>query len=370
MKKLNNALVLLVAVSAIYISDGSRCNATSAAGGRRAAQKESQDQRKPATKNLAIFIFNGVQIIDYTGPYEVFGHAWDADKDQELFNVYTVAEKTDPITTWMGMTVVPKYTFENAPKADIVLLPGGDTHLELKNPKAIKWVKDRAGEAEYIMSVCNGAFFLAEAGLLDGKTATTYYALIDALKADAPKAKVVIDQRFTDNGKIITTAGLSSGIDGALHLIDKIAGRGEAQRVALNMEYNWQPDSGYARASFADRYLRKIVGREDDFKLPKGTSMKILGQQGDRESWEKQWWVRTDLSVEALSKVINARLGERWTNQSTKSVNTVSGTTWTFKGEDGQTWSAFSKIQPVNVGKNKYKLTIRLAQGDNSAGSL
>jgi transcriptional regulator GlxA family with amidase domain len=168
-------------------------------------------EKKPGPHSVGIFIFNGVQIIDYTGPYEVFGHApWD-------LNIFTVAETADPVTTWMGMSVVPKYTFENAPKADILLVPGGDIRQQIKNPKVIKWLQDRAGEADYVMSVCNGAFFLSKAGLLDGNTATTFYDMIDDLKKDAPKARIVRDQRFSDIGKIITTAGLSSGIDGALH---------------------------------------------------------------------------------------------------------------------------------------------------------
>ena len=108
-------------------------------------------QKKSAPRNLAIFIFDGVQIIDYTGPYEVFGHAWD--NDQPLFNIYTVAEKADPITTNMGMTVVPKYTFDNAPKPDIILLPGGGVNKHLKNPNVIKWVQERAQIASQTASL-------------------------------------------------------------------------------------------------------------------------------------------------------------------------------------------------------------------------
>jgi putative intracellular protease/amidase len=324
----------------------------------------AQKETKPAPRNLAIFIFNGVQIIDYTGPYEVFGQAMN--NGQHLFNVYTVAEKADAITTNMGMTVVPKYTFDNAPKPDVILLPGGGVGQHLDNPKVIKWVQERAAEAEYVMSVCNGAFYLGKAGLLDGKTATTYYGLIDDLKQLAPKAKVVTDQRFTDNGKIITTAGLSSGIDGALHLVERIAGRGRAQEIALNMEYNWQPDLGYARASFADKYLRKALGREG-FKLPDGVGWKVLGQQGDRNSWEKNWAVHIDLSAQDLLKIIDGKLSEGWAKQSTSHANGTSKTLWKFTDEEGKTWSAFSNIQPVSGEKNAYTLTIKLARGDASA---
>src|SRR5207237_4144378 len=175
-------------------------------------------------------------------------HAWDGE--QPLFNIYTVAERAAPITTNVGMTVVPKYTFANAPKIDVLVLPGGDTRAGVNNPAVIKWVQDTAASAEYVMSVCNGAFYLAKAGLLDGLTATTFHGLIDQLKVAAPRTRVVIDQRFVDNGHIITAAGLSSGIDGALHLVEKIMGRGRAQEIAHALEYDWQPDAGYARAAF------------------------------------------------------------------------------------------------------------------------
>jgi putative intracellular protease/amidase len=360
---LKNLLIALL-LTLVLLSLGPTAAFGKSVASLRTFSKESEPQAKPATKNLAILIFNGVQIIDYAGPYEVFGHAWDEEKDQALFNIYTIAEKPDPITTWMGMTVVPKYTFDNAPKPDIILLPGGNTSLELKNAKLLGWVRDRANEAEYVMSVCNGAFFLAETGLLDGKTATTFYGLVEDLREAAPKAKVVNDQRYTDNGKIITTAGLSSGIDGALHLIEKIAGHGQAQQVALNMEYNWQPDADYARASFADRYLRKIIGRQEDFKLPKSTMVKVLAQQGGRDAWQKDWELRSKLSAEELTKIIDARLSEGWTKQTSKRVSGASESTWKFKDDEGKSWTASSTVQPVKNSQNSYKLTIKLARAD------
>ena len=321
---------------------------------------------KDAPRNLAIFIFDGVQIIDYTGPFEVLGQAHDDHK--HLFNVYTVAEKPGPITTNMGMTVVPKYTFEDMPKADVLLLPGGGVRPHLDNAKVIKWVRDTAAGAEYVMSVCNGAFYLGKAGLLDGLTATTFYGLIDQLRELAPKARVVTDRRFADNGKIITTAGLSSGIDGALHLVERVAGRGYAQEVALNMEYNWQPDSSYARASFADRHLRKILGHEG-FKLPEGTGWKVLGQRGGRDEWEKVWEVKLAATPEGLLKIIDAKLAEGWA----KALSTAAGggarTLWKFTDEEGKIWNAVSRVEPLKSADDTFKLTIRLARGDSGASA-
>lgn len=329
-----------------------------------AASSATQAKAKPPQRNLAIFIFDGVQIIDYTGPYEVFGQAHDGQS--RLFNVYTVAEKADPITTAMGMTVIPKYSFDNMPKADVLMLPGGGVRPHMENPKVIKWVQETASGAEYVMSVCNGAFYLGKAGLLDGLSATTFYGLIDELRALAPKARVVTDQRFVDNGKIITTAGLSSGIDGALHLIERIVGRGRAQEVALNLEYNWQPDVAYARASFADLHLRRVLGREG-FKLPEGTGWKVLGQQGGRESWEKNWEVRASVSATDLLKIIDSKLGEKWAKVDSRSSNSSTRSLWKFTDDEGKTWNAFSSVQPLAGEKSTYKLTVGLARKDASA---
>jgi hypothetical protein len=218
------------------------------------------------------------------------------------------------------------------------------------------------------MSVCNGAFYLGKAGLLDGLTATTFYGLIEQLRELAPKARVVTDQRFTDNGKIITTAGLSSGIDGALHLVERVAGRGYAQEVALNMEYNWQPDSAYARASFADRHLRKILGREG-FKLPEGTGWNVLGQRGGRDEWEKTWEVKLASTPDGLLKMIDSKLAEGWAKSPAAGAGSGARTLWKFTDEEGKSWSAVSRVEPLKGASHVFKLTIRLARGDSGASA-
>lgn len=316
------------------------------------------------TRNLAIFIFEGVQIIDYTGPFEVLGQAHDGGKP--LFNVYTVAEKAGPITTAMGMTVVPKYSFADMPKTDVLVLPGGGVRPHLENSKVIKWVQDTSANAEYVMSVCNGAFFLGKAGLLDGLSATTFYGLIDQLKVLAPKAHVVTNQRFVDNGKIITTAGLSSGIDGALHLIETIAGRGRAQEVALNLEYNWQPDVPYARASFADRYLRKLLGAEG-FKLPEGTGWTVLNQQGGKDAWEKNWQVTLNTTAPELLKLIDAKLSEGWTRVSGVANRDVAKSLWRFSDEEGMEWGAVAEVEPNEQMANSFHLRIMFARSQSAS---
>jgi transcriptional regulator GlxA family with amidase domain len=176
-------------------------------------------------------LFDGVEIIDYSGPWEVFGAAG--------FAVHTVAAGTDPIKTVFGQKVIPEYTLESCPHADILLIPGGGISKPLNDSRVIGWIQSRAKESRYVVSVCNGAFILAKAGLLDGLSATTTRGLIGRLAKTAVKTKVVHDQRYVDNGKVITTGGLSAGIDGALHVVSKIRGQKAAQSVATGLEYKW-----------------------------------------------------------------------------------------------------------------------------------
>jgi putative intracellular protease/amidase/DNA-directed RNA polymerase subunit RPC12/RpoP len=184
---------------------------------------------KPLT--VAILLFDGVEIIDFSGPWEVFGAAG--------FEVHTVASGPGPIKTVFGEHVVPDYTLENSPKADIILIPGGSIVSAMNDARVIAWIQIRSKEARYVMSVCNGAFLLAKTGLLDGLSATTVRGGIEKLARFAPRTKVVHDQRYVDNGKLITTAGLSAGIDGAIHLVAKTLGKEAAQAVAHGLEYRW-----------------------------------------------------------------------------------------------------------------------------------
>jgi transcriptional regulator GlxA family with amidase domain len=189
-----------------------------------------------AAKNVAILIFNQVQIIDSMGPYEVFGQA--------RYTVYTVAATAQPITTAMGQVLVPRYTFATAPKTDILVVPGGEVEGVMNDPTVIRWIRDQSKPAEVVLSVCTGAFLLARAGLLEGLTATTFHSALDMLRYLAPHTKVVGNQRFVDNGKIVTSAGLSAGLDASLHVVAKLQGKPRAEEIARHMEYRWDPGPG------------------------------------------------------------------------------------------------------------------------------
>jgi transcriptional regulator GlxA family with amidase domain len=193
--------------------------------------------------NVAIFIYDKVEILDFSGPAEVFASA--SLDNEDAFNVYTVAVSKEPLLSQGFITVTPEYTIDNCPDPDILVLPGGDQRKSAENPKLIQWIKDCSKDAKILLSVCTGAKLLSKAGLLDGKEVTTWYGAIESLKEMTPKAKVHENTRFVDNGQIITTAGVSAGIDGALHVVSRLLGEENARAVAKYMEYDkWSPQEG------------------------------------------------------------------------------------------------------------------------------
>ena len=296
---------------------------------------------------VALLVFTGVQIIDFTGPYEIFGVAG--------FNVYTVGETKDPVTTAMGMTVVPRYSFADAPAPDVLVVPGGGIYAAMRSETTKRWIVDTSARAQYTMSVCNGAFLLANAGLLDGLTATTTSGRIDALRSQYPKIRVVDDRRFVDNGKVVTTAGLSSGIDGALHLVARIQGEGEAQQAALADEYDWRPKGGFARAALADRNI-PAVSAEGLGKW------KTERTEGGTDRWELVLRGTSDLSAQQLSDRLGAELAKgKWT-KAPSSPASPTASAWTFTGRDGKPWTGELTIQPVAGEKGQYLASLTIAR--------
>jgi len=293
-------------------------------------------------KKAAILIFDGVQIIDYAGPYEVFGQAG--------LEVFTVAVKPEMITTAMGMRVTPHHTLESAPTADVLLIPGGSVTNTQQDPNVIKWIQERSKQAEYVVSVCNGAYILAKTGLLDGLTATTFYDLLDGLPAVAPKVKVVRDQRYVDNGKFITTAGISSGIDGSLYVVSKLFGKARAQMAALNMEYDWKADSTYARANFADRHIRKVFGRNLRLNVPPGAQARVLNTEGTSRNWEVKWEAQGEIASAEMMKLISDQLSSgQWAKQNSSANQGAETSGWKFSDEDGGEWRGAVEVRPAGA---------------------
>lgn len=193
----------------------------------------------PREQRVGVLVFDRVQVIDSMGPYEIFGAAG--------FEVATVAETADPVTTSMGLTILPRYTFADAPSFDVLVVPGGGVNAARRSAATLAFVRGASGRSVHTLSVCNGAFILASAGLLDGLDATTTAGLIEQLRAEFPKVRVLEGRRFVDNGRIVTAGGLSAGIDGALHVVAAMQGAEAAARVAEGEEYDWHPDGKAAR---------------------------------------------------------------------------------------------------------------------------
>ena len=192
-------------------------------------------------RDVAILIFDDVELLDFCGPFEVFS-VTGRRENLTPFNVYTVAEKSDSITTRNQLSVNPRYTISDCPNPDILVVPGGQgTRREMNNPVLIDWIKECSQKAELILSVCTGALLLAKAGLLDGLSATTHHDAIELLKEIAPNTIIQGTQRVVDNGRIILSAGISAGIDMSLYVVTKLLGKEQALETAHHMEYDWKP---------------------------------------------------------------------------------------------------------------------------------
>ena len=188
-----------------------------------------------AERNVAIVVHQGVELLDFAGPGEVFSAAGNG-----AFHVFTVGRSAEPIVSQGFVKIIPDYTIDTSPKPDIIVIPGGATNVLYEDPKMMAWLKKSAAEAEITMSVCNGAITLARTGLLDGLKATSHFSAIPGLRK-FPKITVLPDERFVDNGRIIATQGVSAGIDGALHVVQRLLGDEAAWADARYMMYHWEP---------------------------------------------------------------------------------------------------------------------------------
>lgn len=199
-------------------------------------KSELENMKKPERKKIAFYLQDGVEILDFGGPLEVFNYAG--------YEVFTVSKSKKPIKAQGILTVIPDYSLEDAPQADILAFFGGNARTAYEDKAVIEWIKKQKN-IDYHFSVCTGAFMLAESGVLKDKTATTFHSVLDELEKNYPDTKVMKNARFVDNGRVITTAGISAGIDGALHLVAKLQGFNAARETAYYMEYDkWAPGEG------------------------------------------------------------------------------------------------------------------------------
>jgi transcriptional regulator GlxA family with amidase domain len=186
--------------------------------------------------NVGILIFDEVEVLDFCGPFEVFSVARrpganSQDESNRPFAVFTVAQTPATVRTRGGLRVEPHFTLENHPPIDILVVPGGwGTRREIDNPVIIDWIRRVATETQLNTSVCTGAFLLAQAGLLEGRRATTHWGSLDRLEQTFPQVEVVRVSRWVDEGKVVTSAGISAGIDMSLYLVERFLGMEVAER--------------------------------------------------------------------------------------------------------------------------------------------
>jgi transcriptional regulator GlxA family with amidase domain len=192
------------------------------------------------TRNVAIYIFDEVEVLDFCGPFEVFSVTGRRDHEQP-FNVFTVASQARPILARNELSINPRYTFADCPKPDLLLIPGGfGTRQEMHKQPVLDWIKNQSETSELVLSVCTGSLILGRAGLLDGLTATSHHLALEEFKAAAPNTTIDAGKRFIDNGKVVTAAGISAGIDMSLYIVARLLGMKQAVETATYMEYDWK----------------------------------------------------------------------------------------------------------------------------------
>ena len=196
------------------------------------------------TTQVGILIFDNVEVLDFAGPFEVFsrtrlvpGTESRRSEESAPFRVFTVAKTRDPVTATGGLEVIPHFGFADAPRIDLLVVPGGfGTRALLHDAETLGWIERTAAAARRVTSVCTGALLLGKLGLLDGKSATTHWGALDLLESVAPAARVDRERRVVDDG-IVTSAGVASGIDMAFYIVESLCGREVADETARYIEY-------------------------------------------------------------------------------------------------------------------------------------
>lgn len=198
--------------------------------------------------SVGIYLFPDVEALDFAGPYEVFTTASRVHKRQhpdavELFRVFTVARTMALVRARAGLEVWPNHLITAHPPLDVLIVPGGVVTAELEHPDVIAWIAAQQPGTRITASVCTGAFLLAKAGLLTGKSATTHWEDIADLRAQFPAVSVQENRRWVDQGNIVSSAGIAAGIDMSLHLVARLAGRELALATARQLDVPWHEQS-------------------------------------------------------------------------------------------------------------------------------
>jgi transcriptional regulator GlxA family with amidase domain len=190
---------------------------------------------------IGVALFDGAEELDWAGPWEVLA-AWATQWPDDGVRVLTLAREAGTITCAKGLRVLPDETWESAPPLDVLVYPGGlGTRRELVDEAVLDWMREIAAGGTVVSSVCTGSLVLAAAGLLDGRPATTHWQSLELLPTLGREIEVRPDDRFVDDGSVITAAGVSAGIDMALHLVARLHSRERAREVRRYIQYDPEP---------------------------------------------------------------------------------------------------------------------------------
>jgi len=191
------------------------------------------------TMSVGLFAFPGMEMLDFAGPYQVFATASRlTSTDTDLFHLVTIGTSLEPMKVGGGATIVPEVTIADHPELSCLIIPGGRAGInhQMADEKTVAWLTAQANKVPIVASVCTGAFLLAQTGLLDGCDVTTHFAHVDDLRQAFPTLNVLESRRWVDSGHFLTSAGLTAGIDMALHLVERMASRDLSVATARRLE--------------------------------------------------------------------------------------------------------------------------------------
>jgi len=199
-------------------------------------------------KRVGILIFPNVEVLDFCGPFEVFSvtrlSAEAPREEPSPFEVMLVAERADTVVARGGLKVIPDVTLDTCPPLDILVVPGGwGTRTEINNQRLIDWIGERGRAVETLTSVCTGSMLLGKAGLLDGRRATTHWRALPWMRESFPTVAVEEKLHVVEDGHVVTSAGISAGIDMALRIVIRYFGEAVARDTARTMEYPFPDDN-------------------------------------------------------------------------------------------------------------------------------
>ena len=289
-------------------------------------------------KKVAVLLFPGVEIIDFSGPWEVLAASG--------MTVFSVATSDTVVQTSMGLKLKPDYTFNNVPEPDIILVPGGNVNRN--DTVTVQWIKNMSRKTEHTMSVCTGAFYLAAGGLLDSLKSTTHFSSVKSLQKIATHSAVTDSVRYVDNGKIIVAAGLSSGIDAAFHVVSLYIGKAQTKKLANDLEYRWSEEDQFVRGKLADKYVLGFLNTLTPFDYT------MTEYTGNEKNWTVRLDAKTVLSQSELQNLLAYQFenAEGWKKSQRKD-------NWVFK-DNGKNWMAELFIHPIE--KNLYSVYLKISQ--------